>query len=557
MKLYKWIPIVFFITSNAFAATYTGTKLKDLNLTTPAEGNTKVSEFNNSDREIKTVILNQYKITAITGTYTCTGTETILIGSSTDSYLLSFPTASSVATGTITKEFVIKNINTGTITLNLNIDGVGSPTITGSQTMCVFTDGTSWFEKRVRTAAVASDSNTLDLLDSTYFTNAANLSTGTVSLDRIPGTLTGKSADLLDEQTGSYYTNASNLDSGTIPLARIPATLTGKDADTIDGINGASIVKTTDDYVSHITAGTGISVTASTGSITVANTGVTQISPGAGISVSNGGVGGVTITASGTSSAGGWTETGTQTIANAGLRILAQGTIAVHASYGITGLLDQWIPNDITIDNLTQVTTRNFSALQGSASDSQVENDITLDNITQITTRNIADLQGKSPYGTITLYATSGTTSSAGVMPFLGSLPTVTDGTEVWTFNYTPSTSTARLDINYTLVVCSTDISKRTIAALYINGATNAVTASMLNTAVSGIANGIITLNYNYLPATTTPWSYAIRLGAGTDTGGAPTVALNSYSVNGTSTVSPLFGNNGCTSTARLTEYIP
>lgn len=225
MKKYWLAFLLLVISSECLATTYTAVIPKDLDLTTPTEGSTKPSEVNNAFREIKTVYLNQLKITAITGTYTVVGTETVIIGSSTSPYLVSFPTPSSVATGTITKEFVIKNRNTGTITLNITVDGVGSPTVTGSQTMCVFSDGTSWFEKRVRTAAVASDADTLDLLDSTYFTNATNLSTGTVNLNRIPGTLTGKSADLLDEQTGSYYTNASNLDSGTVPAARLPASV--------------------------------------------------------------------------------------------------------------------------------------------------------------------------------------------------------------------------------------------------------------------------------------------------------------------------------------------
>ena len=226
MKLYKWVPVLFFIASNAFAATYTGTKPKDFDLTTPPEGSTKVAEFNNSDREIKTVILNMCKITAITGTYTCTGTETTIIGSSTASYLLSFPTASSVATGTITKEFRIINRNTGTITINLTVDGVGSPTVTGSQTFKLFTDGTSWFEERANTAAIASNAQTLDNLDSTHFVNATNLSTGTVNLDRIPGTLTGKDADTVDGYSAG--TSASRLlildGSALVPLANIPST---------------------------------------------------------------------------------------------------------------------------------------------------------------------------------------------------------------------------------------------------------------------------------------------------------------------------------------------
>jgi len=83
------------------------------------------------------------------------------------------------------------------------------------------------------------DADKLDGQDSTFYRNADNINAGTISLDRIPDSLTGKNADQLDGQEGSYYQNASNLNAGTIALARIPATLTGKDADTLDGQEGS------------------------------------------------------------------------------------------------------------------------------------------------------------------------------------------------------------------------------------------------------------------------------------------------------------------------------
>lgn len=488
--------LLIIFSSSVWAATYNGTKPKDLDLTTPAEGNTKVSEFNNSDREIKTVITNLENITTVMGTYTVTGTQTGILGSSTAGFTISFPAASTLATGTITKRYMIKNINTGTITLNLNIDGVGSPTVTGSQTMCIFTDGTSWFEARVRTAAISSNSELLDELDSTFFTNATNLATGTVNLNRIPGTLSGKDADTVDGyHAGTIASRVLVLDaSALVPLANIPTTLIGKDADTVDTINGVSIVQTSrtitttspltidsvssadlsanrtiamplatsgqNGYISsadwstfnnklvtsrtltttspltiagvasadltadrtiamatatasqdgflkkedfqsfnnkaNVVAGSGITSSSSTGTTTVTNNGVLQILAGTGISITGNGTGTPTITSVGSTTSGGWLDTGTQTVATSGYVIKAQGTISVHADYGVLGLLDRDIPNNSTLDNLTQVTTRNYADLTGTSTISPTTATVTTLTATNmtVTTGTISTLYG-------------------------------------------------------------------------------------------------------------------------------------------------------------------
>ena len=95
----RWIWMFIFlnslIISNLYASTYTGILPRDLSALTPLEGNA-VSEFNDCNREIKRVYLNQLKVTAITGTYTATGTETVLIGSSTSAFTITLPAASTV-----------------------------------------------------------------------------------------------------------------------------------------------------------------------------------------------------------------------------------------------------------------------------------------------------------------------------------------------------------------------------------------------------------------------------------------------------------------------------
>ena len=459
MKIYKLLPLLLLITSNAFAVTYTGTKPKDLDVTTPTEANTKISEFNNSDREIKTVITNLENITTVTGTYTVAGTQTGILGSSTAGFTISFPAASTLATGMITKRYMIKNINAGTITLNLTVDGVGSPTVTGSQSFKLFTDGTSWFEEGANRAAIASNALLFNNLPDTYYTNATNIATGTVNLDRLPGTLTGKSADMVDGyHAGTSATTVLVLDgSGLVPLANIPTTLTGKDADSVDSIDGTNIVQTSrtvsttsplagggalssnltlsmplatsgqNGYISsadwttfnnkvsssvtinttapitgggdlsasrtlsmatatasvpgylgtpdfnafnnkaNVVAGSGITSSSTTGTTTITNNGVLQILAGTGISISSNGTGSPTITASGTATAGGWTDTGTSTVATAGYQVIVHGTLTVDAVYGVTGLLDRDIPDNVTLTNLTQITTRNYDDLSGTS----------------------------------------------------------------------------------------------------------------------------------------------------------------------------------------------
>lgn len=71
-------------------------------------------------------------------------------------------------------------------------------------------------------------------------------SAGRINLSALPSSLAD--ASTLNGQPGSYYQNASNIISGTLALDRLPATLTGKDADTLDGQHGS--------YYKDVVAGT-------------------------------------------------------------------------------------------------------------------------------------------------------------------------------------------------------------------------------------------------------------------------------------------------------------
>ena len=134
----------------------------------------------------------------------------------------------------------------------------------------------------------------------------------------------------------------------------------------------------------------------------VSGTGTINLVAGSGISLTptySNGIGSVTVNAVGTASAGGWNDTGSQTVANSGYLIRLQGQLILHPD-GISGLVDSMIPNTITLDNITQITSRSLADMQGAVNDSQVDNNITLDNITQITNRSLADMQGLLDLGT-------------------------------------------------------------------------------------------------------------------------------------------------------------
>lgn len=349
--------------SAAYAVDYDSiTVLKDMGTSTPT-GDENPRVIDDVDRMFARLIHAEHHTRVLTASGTATASDTYIIGSSSSAIVCTLPLASTVGDGTTTKHFIIKNRGAGTMTLSPTIDGVGSPTVSQNGTMVVFTDGTSWFEQRAKNAEVAGTATTatnallLNAQASSYYTNSGNQDAGTLPLARIPATLTGKDADTLDGQEGSYYTNSGNQSSGTLPLARLPSTLTGKDADTLDTIDSTGFVQANTTYLKQWQC------EGTTG------TGTLNFVPGIGINLTptydGNGQGTITTTASGTATAGGWVDTGTQTISTAGQPIVARGTLTVTAGYGVSGLLDSDVPNNITLDNLTQITTRNYNDLSG------------------------------------------------------------------------------------------------------------------------------------------------------------------------------------------------
>lgn len=114
----------------------------------------------------------------------------------------------------------VATLNSAAVTNNISVGG--NITVTGT------VDGRD----------VATDGTKLDGIESsaTADQSASEILTAIKTVD---GTSSGLDADLLDGQEGSYYTNASNISSGTIASARLPSI----DASTLDGIDSSQFMR--------------------------------------------------------------------------------------------------------------------------------------------------------------------------------------------------------------------------------------------------------------------------------------------------------------------------
>ena len=156
--------------------TYTGTIIKDLDITTPTEGATPPKELNDADREIKKVLKNTHSIVTVTGTYTALSTDEVILCNSASAMTVNIPQSSTVGSSTFTKRYLIININTGVVTL----DPYSTETINGSTTKLIstqysgteiFTNGSNWFgqsEATVSTLNFAQLRGTIKAVTSGY-----------------------------------------------------------------------------------------------------------------------------------------------------------------------------------------------------------------------------------------------------------------------------------------------------------------------------------------------------------------------------------------------------
>ena len=127
--------------------TYNAVCIPQLVLNTPIEGATPPSEVNDSIREIKVCLKNQFSITTKTANYNIANTDgTILANTANNNITLTLPTA----VGISGKVFTIKKIHASNnlivnTSLSQTIDGASSLSWTvNNRSYTLVSNGTGW-----------------------------------------------------------------------------------------------------------------------------------------------------------------------------------------------------------------------------------------------------------------------------------------------------------------------------------------------------------------------------------------------------------------------------
>jgi len=122
----------------------------------------------------------------------------------------------------------------------------------------------AWIDVVSASSSSPSDNDILSYNSASTMWVNQNLATAIAEVDG-PGS--NIDADLLDGQHGSYYTNVGNMDSGTLVIGRGGTGLTSTPT------NGQLLIGNGTGYtLATLTAGTNISITNSSGAITIAST---------------------------------------------------------------------------------------------------------------------------------------------------------------------------------------------------------------------------------------------------------------------------------------------
>lgn len=580
-KLLISIAVLIAYATCSYASYNTTNVVKDMGTSTPLDSEHPIALVQ-SIRMHSRILNGLYHPKVFTSSGTATDVDTYLIGSSSTGILISLPLASTLADGTATKGYVVRNLGAGTVTLSPTVDGVGSPTVSSGYSMSLFTDGTRWME------ILSGNAGDAELLDGVDGSGYARSGVNTDITSIAPTTLTATNATLtnltntagtittLTVTTGSVSTFTAITGSIT-SLVSSTGTITTALIENLTNTTGTiSTLNTTTLNITNLSASVGtVTGTVSVGGLigipylkqwvvsSTTGTGTITLAAGDGISLSptyNGnGLGTVTVSASGTSTAGGWTDTGTQTQSIVGYPINCRGTVTLNEGYGISGMTDADVPNTITLDNLNQITTRNFSVLQGTATDIQVADNITLTNITQIETRPLSSLTGTvtpvmlpsgcivgSAYGSNTTFSSWAT--SAALIPYDNTIPQSSEGVQLLTASYTPGSTTTRLKIKAIAYISSNETNANCVLALFKDSETGARACGQTGYVHDGGVAAPAVIEYDIVSPGTSAATWKLR-------GGASISGSNLFTVNGSYAAAKLGGT--LITSLSVQEYVP
>lgn len=220
---------------------YTGTNIKDLDETKPTEGSSYIPELNDSDREIKSVLKNQFAIATKSTNYTLTDTDSIIVCSAP--ITITLPSASLYAGSGYTKQYIVKSLltNTGNVIISGSIDG-GSITLEPGDVISIFSDGTSWYKENLYDA---------DLIDTIEDYIAEQIAPALPVYVQVDGTLKGgqQTINLIPDGDISITAVEDNENDRIDITISCPETLEEADIITTSSLPGTTIQNSNDTQV--------------------------------------------------------------------------------------------------------------------------------------------------------------------------------------------------------------------------------------------------------------------------------------------------------------------
>ena len=114
-----------------------------------------------------------------------------------------------------------------------------------------------------------------------------------------------------------------------------------------------------------------------------------------------------------------------------------------------------------------------------------------------------------------TEYLTYGSFSPT--IPADNTIPQISEGTEILSVAITPKTITNRVRVQFQAFVETSSGPDQITAALFLNGGTNAISATNITTTTTGYGSAIV-MTFEHVPGAITAQTYTIRIGAQTYT---------------------------------------